>query len=558
VWDRERIIEAQEVLARVPGCTVLIHDQRCAAENRRDRKRGKLATPDFRVVINERVCEGCGDCGDKSNCLSVQPVDTEWGRKTKIDQSSCNFDFSCMKGDCPSFMTVTVEHGKAQRKALMPPKQPKAPAFERRDCTIRLSGIGGTGVVTVSQVLGTAAMIDGYTVRGLDQTGLSQKAGPVVSDVRITVGEPQPSNKATNASVDALIAFDELVAGSDTHLVGLSPDRTVAIASSAAVPTGRMVVHPDMEYPADEVDERIDAATARQVRVNAAAMTRGLLGDEAMANIFLLGVAVQAGAVPVSVDSVARAIELNGVAVDKNLAAFAWGRSWMSDPATTISAATAKLPVVDERPLLERLTDDLRAYQSAAYAERFTEVVAKVDAAGHPRLTEAVARNLHKLMAYKDEYEVARLLLLPEARAQAQAVGGKRAKVVWHLHPPMLRAMGMKHKMRLGRWSKPMFRALRAGKRVRGTPFDVFGYAKVRRTERAMIPEYVNAVDSLLAGLTDDNLDEAIAIAGLPDQVRGFEHLKMQRAAAYRAELAGRLGAFAPGAASRRSGRRHP
>jgi indolepyruvate ferredoxin oxidoreductase len=260
----------------------------------------------------------------------------------------------------------------------------------------------------------------------------------------------------------------------------------------------------------------------------------------------------------VSVESVARAIELNGVAVDKNLAAFAWGRSWMSDPETAIAAATAKLPVVDERPLLERLTDDLRAYQSAAYAKRFTEVVAEVDAAGHPQLTEAVARNLHKLMAYKDEYEVARLLLLPEARAQAQAVGGKRAKVVWHLHPPMLRAMGMKHKMRLGRWSKPMFRALRAGKRVRGTPFDVFGYAKVRRTERAMIPEYVHAVETLLAGLTDDNLDEAIAIAGLPDQVRGYEDLKMQRAEAYRAELAGRLGAFAPSAASRRSGRRHP
>lgn len=549
LWGRGRLIEAQEALALVSGCTVLIHDQRCAAEKRRDRKRDKIATPDFRVVINERVCEGCGDCGEKSNCLSVQPVQTEFGRKTRIDQSSCNFDFSCLKGDCPAFMTVSVPAKGAKdrgdgRKLPTPPTSLPTPATgDAGDCTIRLSGIGGTGVVTVSQIIGTAAMLGGVHVRGLDQTGLSQKAGPVVSDLRLSHDAPQPSNKATAGSVDVLIAFDQLVGGNDATLRTLSSQRTTVVANSAAVGTGSMVVHPDRAYPLAEVSERLDANSQQHVRVDAHRLVVGLLGDDSTVNVFMLGVALQEGHVPVAPELVERAITLNGVAVQKNLAAFAWGRSWVADPDATAEAAGIVAPT-PLPPLRERLVADLTAYQSAAYAGRFEKVIDRVDELGHEELTDAVMRHLHKLMAYKDEYEVARLLLLPESRAQAEAVGGRRTKVTWMLHPPMLRAMGWRNKIHFTGWSKPAFFALRALRKVRGTPFDVFGWAKLRRMERELVTEYIEAIDQLLPLVTPDTLAEAVAIASLPDKVRGYEHLKTERATAYRAELTQRLAAF--------------
>ena len=548
VWGRARLIEAQEVLAAVPGCTVLIHDQRCAAEKRRDRKRDRLETPNFRVVINERVCEGCGDCGDKSNCLSVQPTDTPFGRKTRIDQGSCNFDFSCMKGDCPAFMKVTVAPAKAAKRPARPtpPTElpPPSPATTPTgDCTIRLSGIGGTGVVTVSQILGTAAMLGGYHVRGLDQTGLSQKAGPVVSDIRLSRDVPQPSNKATAGSVDVLIAFDQLVGGNDATLRTLSSSRSVVVANSAEVATGSMVVHPDRAYPLAELNDRLASSTREHLLVDAHRLVVDLLGDDSTVNVFMLGVAVQAGHVPVAPELIERAITLNGVAVQKNLAAFAWGRAWAADPSATAQAAGISV-TADETPLRDRLTADLVGYQSARYAARFTALVDQVAALGHDRLTEAVMVHLHKLMAYKDEYEVARLLLLPESRAQAQAVGGRRTKVTWLLHPPALRSLGWRSKLHFGRWSRPAFYTLRAMRRARGRWFDAFGWAHVRRVERAMIPEYIEAIQSLLTKVTDGNLDEAVAIASLPDRVRGYEHLKLERAQVYRAELSGRLRAF--------------
>ena len=542
VWGRSRLDEAQRVLATVPGCTVLIHDQRCAAEKRRDRKRGKIDVPPFKVVINERICEGCGDCGDKSNCLSVQPVDTPFGRKTRIDQHSCNFDLSCMEGDCPSFMTVTPRPRRAAtaRTPLPVPEVP-APAAAQRDCTVRLAGIGGTGVVTVSQVLGTAAMLQGYHVRGLDQTGLSQKAGPVISDLRLTVDEPRPSNKATRGSVDVLLAFDQLVGGADGTLQAVDRERTAVIANTATVATGSMVVHPERAYPVGEVGQRLGATTRGRVDVDAQRLTVALLGDDTMVNVFMLGVAVQSGQVPVEAGLVAEAIELNGVAVAKNLAAFAWGRQWAADPTMVEDAARTALgrpaPADDDTPLRDRLIADLTDYQSRRYAERFAAVVDDVATLGDEGLTEAVARNLHRLMAYKDEYEVARLLLLPSTRAQAEEVGGKGAKVVWHLHPPVLRSLGMRHKLRLGRWATPAMWTLRSMRRLRGTPFDVFGWAKVRRVERAMVAEYIAAVRTMVAGYTPEGRADALRVANLPDTVRGYEDLKMERAAAFRAAL---------------------
>jgi indolepyruvate ferredoxin oxidoreductase len=555
VWDRSRIVEAQEVLARVPGTTVLIHDQRCAAEKRRDRKRGRIADPGFKVVIAERVCEGCGDCGAKSNCLSVVPTDTAFGRKTRIDQGSCNLDASCLQGDCPSFLTVRPS--RRARAGAATSRRPKPPTIDVASlpdpqvmvptdrCTIRLSGIGGTGVVTVSQVLGTAAMLDGFDVRGLDQTGLSQKAGPVVSDVRLSRGGPQASNRATLGSVDTLLAFDLLVAASDTHLGAASPERTRVAASTAAVATGSMVVHPDTPYPMREAVERIGQASRSFATTDAITATTTLLGDPATANVYLLGFALQHGLVPVSVVSIERAIELNGVAVGANLAAFRAGRQAAAganaeEVADSAGESTAAL--------VDRLAADLRGYQSTRYAQRFRDVVARAQAVGSIEFTEAVAVHLHKLMAYKDEYEVARLLLAPEARAAAEAVAGPGARVTWNLHPPALRALGMQRKLRLGRWATPLFLGLRAGRRLRGTPFDAFGWASLRRLERTLRDEYIAAVDTLVAALGPsphpERLAEAVAIASLPDRVRGYEHLKRERGEAYRTEFANRLSAF--------------
>jgi indolepyruvate ferredoxin oxidoreductase len=555
VWDRSRFDEAQRVLADVRGVTVLIHDQACAAENRRGRARGTIATPGFRVVINERVCEGCGDCGDKSNCLSVQPVDTEWGRKTRIHQTSCNFDFSCLQGDCPSFATVTVEADAAATRVRPTPPidlaDPHAPVVDPTDFTVRLAGIGGTGVVTVSQIVGTAAMLAGRHVRGLDQTGLSQKAGPVVSDLRIGSDEVATTNHGGVSGIDCLLGFDLLVAASDSNLSGARPHRTVLIASTDAVPTGQMVTNPGIAPPpASVLLDRVGQVTRTDVNrcLDAAALSLGLLGSTTTANILLLGAALQAGAIPVPPEAVEEAIALNGVAVESNLAAFRWGRAWVDDPAAVEQAAgiepAPRRETLDE--LIERLAADLVEYQSAAYAHRFRRVVADARTAEQAvapdatAYTAAVARNLHKLMAYKDEYEVARLLLEDAARAGYEAVGGASTTVTYHLHPPMLRALGLERKLKLRRTAVPTMRALRAGKRLRGTPLDPFRWAEVRRVERAMIPEYIAAVRTMNRRLGPGNLDESTEIASLPDQVRGYEELKLRRAAAYREELARR------------------
>jgi len=563
VRDRTMLMESQVELAAVPGVTVLVHDQRCAAELRRDRSRGIVEKPDWRVVINERVCEGCGDCGDKSNCLSVQPIDTPYGRKTRIHQTSCNFDTSCLQGDCPAFATVTLdaEGLKAAKPATgttgdpsvgLPDPVPEVPsdAF-----TVRFSGIGGTGVITVSQVLGTAAMLDGFVVRGLDQTGLSQKAGPVVSDLRLSRGEVPASNHANSSGVDCLMAFDLLVAASDTHRVGADTARTIVVGSVASSPTGSMVVHPTTAYPQlAALTGRLDEVSRSDHNryVDAAAIVTGLFGDATTANILLLGVAVQAGAVAVHPDAIERAIELNGVAVDRNVAAFRWGRRWVVAPVEVEAAAALPGVVLPETTdeLIERLADDLVGYQSEAYADRFRDLVAVARAAERradpesSAFTEAVARFGYKLMAYKDEYEVARLLLEPAARAAYEAVGGPGTEVTWRLHPPMLRAAGLKHKMKLGPRTKPVLAALARSKRVRGTVADPFRWAAVRKLEREMIPEFEDAVRLLSTRLTAGNLPEAVEIASLPDQVRGYEHLKLDRATRYREELAARLASF--------------
>jgi indolepyruvate ferredoxin oxidoreductase len=559
VWDRSKVYEAQRVLAAIPGTTVMIHDQRCAAEKRRDRTRGLIAKPTFRVVINERICEGCGDCGEKSNCLSVQPTDTPYGRKTAIHQTSCNFDFSCLKGDCPAFATVSIDDsGTTTRQAPTAPDPASLPTpraiVDPDRFTVRLSGIGGTGVITVSQIIGTAAMLDGFQVRGLDQTGLSQKAGPVTSDIRVSRDDPAASNHANAAGVDTMLAFDMLAAASDAHREGAVPGRTVVIGSLEVVPTGRMVTHPaDERFPTEgTLTQRLDSVSrpADNRYLDSAAICRGLFGSSTAANILTLGAAVQAGALPLDPGTLERAIELNGVAVAQNVAAFRFGRLWVVDPASVESRAeiAVRTPETFEQ-LINRLANDLADYQDNAYAARFLDSLAPLRDAeqrvtGSTELSATAARSLHKLMAYKDEYEVARLALLPEMQQKYRDVGGADTQVTYHLHPPMLRSVGLDRKLKFRRTGNPSFAALRAMKRLRGTLADPFRWAEVRKLERAMIPEFERALATIADRLTTDNAAEAIAIADLPDMVRGYEHIKLERAARYRTELQRRLTAF--------------
>ncbi len=578
VHDRDDIVAVQEDLRDQPGVTVLIHDQHCAAELRRSRRRGKLQMPGQRIVINHRICEGCGDCGDVSNCLSVQPIETPFGRKTTIDQASCNFDYSCVKGDCPAFMTVDPSGARESTEALTPGGEVPDPVTDPSVdlVRVRMAGIGGTGIVTVAQIAATAAMFDGWGVHGLDQTGLSQKAGPVVSDVILSRGEASASNLIGVGEADLILGFDALAAAGDKAIAAGDPQRTVVIASSHPTPTGAMVSHPEMPYPDQgSLAERFAAFSRADSNryVEASVLADALVGSASQANVFLLGVAVQAGGLPLSVESIERAIDLNGVAVDANLAAFDWGRRWAHDAAAVealatpgdgrgVGATTSDLPrnlarrldeITDDTPLrdvLSLLTADLVAYQDAKYASSFLDEVARArDAerrvsADSTVLTETVARSVHKLMAYKDEYEVARLMLAPEADEIVESVGGTGAAFHWHLHPPMLKALGLDKKIPIGSWATPAIKALRAGKRLRGTRLDPFGRTEMRRLERELPGEFRAALAEVYPALTTENHAEAVAFANLPDLVRGYEDLKLRRAAEYRDKLSAALEGF--------------
>jgi indolepyruvate ferredoxin oxidoreductase len=556
LWHRDRFDEAQRVLGETTGVTVLIYDQRCAAESRRLRKRGAIPVRPTRVVINEAVCEGCGDCGARSNCLSVQPVDTEFGRKTRIDQTSCNTDYSCLDGDCPSFVTVEAPVGRtARRERPEPPAVPDVEVPATGD--VFLAGIGGTGIVTVSQVLASAAVRDGRAVHGVDQTGLSQKAGPVVSHLR--VGDHGPANRVGVA--DCYLAFDALVGADSRYLAHAAPDRTTAVVSTSTVPTGAQVRDAGVAPPAaDELLDRIAGRTRAVVTLDAQAAARALFGDATPANLLLVGAAHQAELLPVSAAAVEWAIELNGVAVGANTAAFRWGRVAVADPAAFAAAVPSaavreteppgSTPAPDlgglageTRRLVGLRAAELVAYQSARTARGYVADVQTVWAAERAlgedtRFSEAVARGLHRLTAYKDEYEVARLLTDPafEARLAAEVPGGTRMR--YRLHPPVLKALGRRRKIALGPWMRPVLRTLAKGKVVRGTPLDVFGRTEVRRLERALRDEYRAMVLRLAAGLTPETYGTAVAAAEAAELVRGYEEVKLAGVARYRARLA--------------------
>jgi indolepyruvate ferredoxin oxidoreductase len=565
VRHRDELLTVQQELAATPGVTVLIHDQECAAEKRRKRKRGRQATPAERVLINERVCEGCGDCGVKSNCLSVHPVETEYGRKTQINQSSCNLDFSCLDGDCPSFLTVvpgragtrTAPESGAVAELPLP-----VTTVDPADFTMRITGIGGTGVVTIAQVLATAAAIEGRYVRALDQTGLAQKGGAVVSDLTISDHPQLRSPKISDGSCDLYLGCDSLVATEPANLRVAIADRTVAVMSSAQVPTGEMVIDPGTRFPApDRIRATVDPRVRASCYLDAAGLAGRRLGNEQYANMVLVGAAYQAGALPLSTESIERAITLNNTAVEANLAAFRIGREAVA--ALEVSAceqgadsqrdeAPQAQPSQDLESIVAGRTRELTDYQDARYARWYRDVVDRVcDAesrlsAGR-ELTAAVARNLFKLMAYKDEYEVARLSLEPQLTDQIEQRFGAGARYRYRLHPPVLRALGMDRKVSLGPWFRSVFRLLVLMRRLRGSRLDVFGYTTVRRTERALINEYVATVATLTDALTEHNLALAVEIANMPDMVRGYEHVKLRNVDAYHARLAELMTAFCGG-----------
>ena len=563
VWDRDRLDEAQRILRDVPGVTVLIYDQQCAAEARRLRKRGKLAPRTTGVVINEAVCEGCGDCGVKSNCLSVQPVDTEFGRKTTIDQSSCNTDYSCLAGDCPSFITVQAAPAgtKPARERPVPPQLPDAvlPSAEPT-YDVFLAGIGGTGIVTVNALLATAALRDGLHATGLDQTGLSQKAGPVTSHLRLSAYGGAAVNRLSAGQADVILAFDLMVATEARNLALASPGRTTVIASTSRTPTGEMVFDSRVRYP-DEgpMLARLGDVAARVQTLDALGAAEALLGSADAANLLLVGAAYQAGALPLTAASIEQAIELNGVAVELNLAGFRWGRASVAAPDVFAAAAGARTsrPAPDgnaflvgralegeTRRLVSVRAAAMRDHSGSRAAHHYVALVerawlAERRAGEATAFSEAVARGAHRLGAYKDEYEVARLLTDPalEQDVLAQVPGATRA--TYNLHPPTLRSAGM-GKLQLGPHFRPVLKALAVGKRLRGTPLDPFGMAKVRRIERALAAEYTGAVDRLADALdrgSHDNgaYETAVAVAESADLVRGYEDVKLASVERYRA-----------------------
>ena len=544
---REDLEAALAELENVPGASALIYDQMCAAEKRRRRNRGLLPQPVRRIIINERVCEGCGDCVTKSNCISLRPVETEFGPKTRIHQSSCNADYSCVLGDCPSFVSVMVDEGTGLKRKP-PPDLPavdipeparKAPLRSRYH--ILMPGIGGTGVVTVNALLATAALLEGNHATTLDQTGLAQKGGQVVSHLTISAGASEASNRISYGAADLLLGFDVMGAAGRGNLRRADPDRTVAVVNSHEIPTGETVRKGLTVLSADgrfvDTVNRFTRA-GDNIFVDASRLAEELFGGHLYTNIFLLGVAYQAGHIPLACASIEQAIRLNGVAVQRNLEAFAWGRKYIEDPAAVLSLAGEETSPSkhSSEELLQHRVRELTAYQNAAYAQRYRAFVEEIRRAeqqaapGSTQLTEAVARYLYKLMAYKDEYEVARLLTDPEFEKRVQAAFENPRKLVFHLHPPFLRALGLKRKLSLGAWwLRPLLKLLAAGKTLRGTVCDPFGYATARREERRLIQWYRETLGSFLPVLAA-HLPLALEAATLPDQIRGYENIKLDSA----------------------------
>jgi indolepyruvate ferredoxin oxidoreductase len=543
VRHRDELDAVQRELREAKGVSALIYDQTCASEKRRRRKRDEYPDPAIRAVINEMVCEGCGDCSVKSNCLSVEPLETDFGRKRAINQSSCNKDFSCVKGFCPSF--VTVEGGRLKKgksgaaKAgddfgLLP--DPQLSVLER-PYGVLVTGIGGTGVITIGQILGVAAHLEGKGVTVLDMSGLAQKYGAVMSHVQVAAGpEQMHATRIDTGGADLVLGCDLVVSASTEAIGKMGGARTRAVVNASVTPTAEFVRNPNWQLPGSDLQKDI-AESCREVSfIPATEIATGLMGDAIATNMFMLGYAYQKGWLPLSRASLERAIELNGVAVEFNQKSFLWGRRAAAglDRVKRIAMPAEVIPIEQHfsrnlEELVERRVKFLTDYQNAAYAARYRALVERVkereqSVAGSSKLAEAVARYYAKLLAYKDEYEVARLHADTGFRKKIEDMFEGDYRVVYHLAPPLLTRK--EEKMRFGGWMLPVFKVLKRFKFLRGSALDPFGYTDERRTERALIREYEETVERLLARLELQNHALAVQIAAIPDEIRGFGHIK--------------------------------
>jgi indolepyruvate ferredoxin oxidoreductase len=560
VFPRSELMTVQKALRDTPGTTVLLYDQTCATEKRRRRKRGTMAKATRKVFINPLVCEGCGDCSVKSNCVSVEPLDTAFGRKRKINQSSCNQDYSCLEGFCPSFVTLegAEKAGEKAKPAPLSADSTPLPAFEEFHGVRRIifTGVGGTGVTTVASILAMAAHVDGRSGSVVDMTGLAQKGGSVFSHVKI--GETEETvvgGRVPAASADVLIACDLLVAASPEALALYAKDRTMAFGNSDFAPTADFVTSRDVKFDGGAMARRVKAATKAFDACPAQRLAESRFGDAIYANMIMVGFAWQRGVIPVSSRALYRAIKLNGVDAEANLQAFELGRQIAFDPAAA-GDKPSDVPTPQTEPLdalIARRVEDLVAYQDAHYAARYAERIAKVRHAelavvgegGELPLTRAAATNLYRLMAYKDEYEVARLYT--DGRFAAELAGtfkGGKAKV-W-LSPPLIAPKGKDGKPRkiaFGGWMLDLaFPMIARMKGLRGGAFDVFGKTEERRMERGLIADYEVTLDRLAAGLRSENKALAVKLAEVPSEIRGYGHVKeaaVEKAKATAAKLWG-------------------
>jgi indolepyruvate ferredoxin oxidoreductase len=540
VRHRDELMDVQKELRETPGTTVLLYDQVCATEKRRRQKRGKMAKSATKPFINAAVCEGCGDCSRTSNCVSVEPLNTPFGRKRKINQSSCNTDLSCVQGFCPSFVTLTgAEPAKAERTlpALTADSTP-LPETEPLEGVrnIVFTGIGGTGVTTVASILAMAAHVDGRAASVVDMTGLAQKGGSVFSHVRI--GETEASvvgGRVPAASANVVVACDLLVAAGPEALALYAKDRTTVVGNADFSPTADFVTNRDIRFDTATMARKIGRAVKAYDACPAHHLAETRLGDAIFANMIMLGFAWQKGQVPVSSRALYRSIKLNGVDAERNLQAFEIGRMAAHDPAS-MGPADADVPTPETEPLdalIERRITDLALYQDAAYAERYRRRIEQVRAAEAPlnsdKLTRAAAVSLYQLMAYKDEYEVARLYTDGRFKAALDGAFKGGTLKVW-MAPPLISRKGSDgrpKKMAFGAWMiRYAFPVMAKMKGLRGGALDVFGRTDERRMERRLIADYEATLDRLLAGLSAERLPLADRIAAAPQNIRGFGHIK--------------------------------
>ena len=572
VHHRSELQAVQKEMMEVPAISCIIYDQTCAAEKRRRRKRGTFPDPNRRVFINELVCEGCGDCGVQSNCVAIAPSETEFGRKRQIDQSACNKDFSCLKGFCPSF--VTIEGGELIKGVSNPVNTeatpfPVLPAPEQvaldQPWAMMITGIGGTGVVTIGHLIGMAANLDGKGVAMIDMAGLSQKNGAVVTHLKLAQTQDEiASIRIAAGGADVLLGCDIVTSASERILSGASRTRTHAIVNSHEVMPAQFTRDADFNLPGSQMQVQIEARTKQGATkfIDATRIASALLGDSIASNLFTLGYAWQQGLVPVSEDAINRAIELNGVAVKMNQQAFLWGRRASHDLAAVEAVLSAGTKQAEEGPRtlddeINRCVEFLTGYQNAAYAETYRSFVEDVRSReakavkGSEKLTAAVARYLFKLMAYKDEYEVARLYSDGSFAKSVAAKFKGDYEVRHHLAPPVLAKRdpetGHLQKQEYGPWMMQAFSVLAKLKGLRGTAFDPFGRTEERRMERQLITDYRDTLSVVVSGLKPANLDLAVEIASVPEGIRGYGHVKERHVAEAKTSEATLLDAYKAG-----------